>query len=114
MSEEINNLLSQYTYRCFWSEEDKEFIAECLEFPLLSWMHVDRSEANSGIRAVVKKCLQDMMANGEQIPEPYRHASISGKNFFIRPDVYKRLMINSYIDHMEVNELIGKVLKAAT
>ena len=28
----------RYTYRITWSEDDREFVGLCLEFPSLSWL----------------------------------------------------------------------------
>jgi predicted RNase H-like HicB family nuclease len=42
-----------YTYGVAWSDEDKEYVGLCAEFPSLSWLAGTREEALQGIRSVV-------------------------------------------------------------
>jgi len=42
-----------YTYRITWSEEDKEFVGLCAEFPSLSWLAKTPKAALQGIRKIV-------------------------------------------------------------
>ncbi len=60
----------QYSYRVIWSEEDKEFIGLCAEFPSLSWMEKEQLAALSGIVKLVGDVVEDMQSNGEKIPKP--------------------------------------------
>ncbi len=60
----------RYTYRVTWSEEDKEHVGLCAEFPGLSWLAPSPEAALRGIRAVVADAVKDMRASGEAIPEP--------------------------------------------
>ena len=59
-----------YTYRVFWSEEDREFVGLCTGFPGLSWLAEDQEVAFTGIVALVQDCIDDLMSNGEPIPTP--------------------------------------------
>jgi hypothetical protein len=43
----------QYTYRVIWSEEDKEYVLLCNEFPSLSWLDKTQDRAFKGIRKLV-------------------------------------------------------------
>src|SRR5690242_16201032 len=87
---------SHYTYRVTWSPEDDEFLATCVEFPSLSWLHEDEVEALRGIRQVVSDVVEDMVASGEQIPEPIAERKFSGQ-FMVRttPKVHRRLTLEA-------------------
>lgn len=58
----------KYTYHVIWSEEDKEFIGLCREFPFLSWIAPTQEKALWGIIELVKNVLVDMNKNGEKVP----------------------------------------------
>lgn len=49
-----------YTYRITWSEEDKEYVGLCAEFPSLSWLADSQEVALQGIRSVVVEVVSDM------------------------------------------------------
>ena len=57
-----------YTYCVTWSEDDKEYVGLCAEFPSLSWLDVTPAEAFAGIRDVVRDVVNDMRDNGERVP----------------------------------------------
>ena len=40
----------RYTYRITWSEENKEYVGLCVEFPSLSWLAGSQENALKGIR----------------------------------------------------------------
>ena len=42
-----------YTYRVTWSEDDKEYVGLCAEFPSLCWLTKTHEGALRGIRKVV-------------------------------------------------------------
>lgn len=50
----------QYDYRVIWSEEDREFVGMCAEFPSLSWLAKSQEEALRGIVNLVRDILNDM------------------------------------------------------
>ena len=54
-----------YSYKITWSVEDQEFAGLCAEFPSLSYLHENRSDALEGITNLVKDIVTDMEANGE-------------------------------------------------
>ena len=55
-----------YTYQVTWSQEDREFVGLCADFPSLSWLARTPEAALSGIRKLVASCITDMAANEEQ------------------------------------------------
>jgi predicted RNase H-like HicB family nuclease len=61
-----------YSYKITWLVEDQEFVALCAEFPSMSYLHENRSEALEGITNLVKDVVIDMETNGEKIPD-YAH-----------------------------------------
>ena len=74
-----------YSYRVIWSDEDKEFVGLCAEFPSLSWLASSQEGALHGIREVVAESVADMKKNGEMIPEPVTSKHYSGKFIVVSP-----------------------------
>ena len=101
----------KYTYRVTWSEEDKEYVGLCAEFPSLSWLATTPETALKGIRNVVATVVQDMRANGERIPEPIAHKQYSGK-FVVRvpPEVHRRLVLEAAEGGVSLNRLASAKL----
>ncbi|HYN76949.1 MAG TPA: hypothetical protein VES73_04040 [Lamprocystis sp. (in: g-proteobacteria)] len=56
------------SYRVIWSEEDREFVGLCAEYPSLSFLDPDQGAALTGIVALVAGVVSDMDANGERLP----------------------------------------------
>jgi hypothetical protein len=44
----------RYTYRVTWSEDDKEYVGLCAEFPSLSWLATKPEVALKEIRKLVE------------------------------------------------------------
>ncbi len=88
--------VNHYTYRVTWSEDDKEYVGLCAEFPSLTWLASTQEAALRGIRSVVKKVVADMKKNREHIPEPLATHEFSGK-FMVRvpPEVHRRLALEA-------------------
>ena len=61
---------SEYTYRVIWSEEDKQFVGLCVEFPSLSWLTDGWLAALEGIQDTVGSCIWDIDNEGGPVPEP--------------------------------------------
>ena len=57
----------RYTYRVTWSEEDREYVGLCAEFPSLSWLEKIPEKALSGIRKVVREIVADLKKAKEAI-----------------------------------------------
>jgi predicted HicB family RNase H-like nuclease len=101
----------RYTYRITWSENDKEFVGLCIEFPSLSWLAKNPETALKGIRKVVKKAVQDMGNNGESPPTPISGRSYSGK-FVVRipPEIHRVLAIKAAEEGISLNRLVSAKL----
>lgn len=97
-----------YTYRVIWSEEDREFVGLCAEFPGLSWLHPTMEGALKGIAAVVKKVAADMRASGEPVPQPISIQRFSGK-FQVRttPERHRKLAMQAAEAGVSINRLIN-------
>ncbi len=102
---------SKYTYRVTWSEEDKEYVGLCAEFPSLSWLARTPEAALKGIRRLVNKVVADMTRNAEAIPEPIATRRFSGK-FMVRvpPDVHRNLAIQAAEAGVSLNRLASAKL----
>ena len=101
----------RYTYRITWSEDDREFIGLCIEFPGLSWLAKSPGAALKGIRGVVKKVVQDMEKNEEVPPTPISRKLYSGK-FVVRipPEVHRALAIKAAEEGISLNRLVSAKL----
>lgn len=67
-----------YTYRVTWSEEDREYVGLCAEFPILSWLDQSPEDALKGIRQVVADVVKDLTESGEDVSEPLASEPLSG------------------------------------
>ena len=100
-----------YTYRVTWSEEDKEYVGLCAEFPSLSWLAKTHEAALKGIRTVVAEVIEDLLKNREEIPEPLASRHYSGK-FVVRvtPETHRELSIRSAEAGISLNRLVADKL----
>jgi len=100
-----------YTYRVTWSEDDKEYIGLCAEFPSLSWLDTSMETALSGIRSLVYDVIKDMKKNNELIPEPIASKQFSGK-FIVRvpPEVHRKLVLEATENGISLNRLASSKL----
>ena len=101
----------KYTYRVLWSEEDKEFIGMCAEFPSLSWLASTYEKALKGICSVVKDCISDMSKREEELPLPLSSRKYSGK-FMVRvpPEVHRHLAIEAAEAGVSLNRIASAKL----
>ena len=101
----------RYTYRVTWSQEDKDYVGICAEFPSLSWLADSLEGALRGITNLVAEVISDMKSNGETIPSPLSLRPYSG-NFTVRipPEVHRRLAIQAAEEDVSVNRLVSAKL----
>ena len=101
----------KYTYRVLWSEEDKEFIGLCAEFPSLSWLASTSEKALKGICSVVKDCIADMSKSNEELPLPLSSRKYSGK-FMVRvlPEVHRHLAMEAVEAGVSLNRIVSAKL----
>ncbi len=101
----------RYTYRVTWSEDDKEYIGLCSEFPSLSWLSSTHEAALKGIRKIVQNIIEDMLNNKESVPEPMSCKKYSG-NFMVRipPNIHRKLAIQAAEAGVSLNRLTSSKL----
>ena len=49
----------KYKYKLHWSENDEEWVAECEEYSLLSWMDADPLKAIAGFALMIEEIEAD-------------------------------------------------------
>ena len=100
-----------YTYRITWSEEDKEYVGLCAEFPSLSWLGKTQDAALHGIHKLVTGVVLDMQSNNETIPHPLALTRFSGK-FMVRipPHVHRELSIQAAEAKVSINRIVSAKL----
>jgi len=103
----------RYSYRITWSENDKEYVGLCLEFPSLSWLARSQEAALRGIRKVVTAVVKDMRKNGEEPPAPLAGRSFSGR-FLVRvpPQVHRELAMKAAEEGVSLNRLVSAKLSS--
>ena len=101
----------RYTYRVTWSEDDKEYVGLCAEFPSLSWLAPSQEAALRGIRSVVAGVVADMHKTGEPIPQPLAAKRFSGR-FMVRipPAVHRGLALEAAEAGISLNRLASAKL----
>jgi predicted HicB family RNase H-like nuclease len=101
----------RYSYRVVWSEDDREYVGLCAEFPSLSWLGKTPESALKGIREVVEGVIKDMKQTGEEIPQPISGKRFSGK-FMVRvpPEVHRSLAIQAAESGVSLNRIVGAKL----
>ena len=101
----------RYTYRVTWSEDDKEYVGLCAEFPSLSWLSATPEAALKGIRKLVSDVVEDIKANNEIVPEPIACRKYSGK-FMVRipSDVHRNLAIQAAESGISINRVVSSKL----
>lgn len=102
---------TRYTYRVIWSAEDEEFVGTCAEFPRLSWLAETQGEALVGICDLVADVIEDLVSNGEPVPQPVSERKFSGKfQVRISPMLHRELAIKAAEENISLNRLIGTKL----
>lgn len=102
-----------YSYTVTWSSEDLEWVGLCAEFPSLSWLAKEASDALAGIVQVVEDVVADMTASGEAIPEAIAERKFSGE-FKVRipPSQHRRLVLEAAKEGVSLNRLVSSRLVA--
>ncbi|MDP2014474.1 MAG: toxin-antitoxin system HicB family antitoxin [Actinomycetota bacterium] len=107
----LSSTADHYTYRLAWSVKDEDFIATMVEFPSLSWIADTHEAALAGLTSVVEEVLEDMLAEGEEIPAPWDERTFSGKfNLRLGADLHKRVALEAAERHESINTYVIKQL----
>ena len=101
----------KYAYRIAWSEEDKEYVGLCAEFPSLSWLDKSQDKAFKGIRTLVSETIEDMKSHHEAIPEPLSSKKFSGK-FVVRvpAELHRELVLEAQENKVSLNRYVSNKL----
>ena len=101
----------RYTYRVTWSDDDKEYVGLCVEFPSLSWLSATPEAALKGIRKLVAEIVEDMKSSNESVPDPISCRQYSGK-FMVRvpPEVHRNLAIRAAESGISLNRIVSSKL----
>ncbi len=105
--------VDHYTYRVTWSPEDGEHVGLCAEFPSLSRLASSPDAALKGVRRLVAQAVEDMRAEGEEIPVPLAEKHYSGE-FRVRipPAVHRALAMQAAEQGVSLNRLASAKLAA--
>jgi predicted HicB family RNase H-like nuclease len=108
----LNN--DHYTYHVTWSQEDGEYVGQCVEFPSLSWLASEPEAALTGIRQVIADVVADLRESGERVPEPLAGKKYSGR-FMLRvpPELHRRLALEAAESGISLNRLASDKLSRA-
>ena len=105
--------VSHYTYRVVWSTEDGDFVATVAEFPSLSWLAASQVEALQGLEALLAEVVDDMQAEGEDIPEPLSERSYSGKfNLRLGEKLHREVALRASEENLSINQWVVRKLLA--
>ena len=100
-----------YTYRVTWSSEDEKYLAQCIEFPGLSFLAKQREKALQGITDLIYDVLQDMHSNKEPVPVPYSEKKYTGKfQLRIPPELHRAVSIQAAEEGVSLNQYISAKL----
>ncbi len=105
------DFVARYTFRVTWSEDDREYVGLCAEFPSLSHLDPDRHEALRGIEGLVADVVAEMMNRGENAPVPLASRSYSGQ-FKVRvPEaLHRHLVLEAAEQGVSMNRLVSMKL----
>lgn len=97
-----------YAYRVVWSAIDGEFLATVAEFPSLSWLDPDQTEALRGIVKLVEDVVADLEANAELVPGPIAERQFSGRfNVRIPESLHRELTLSAAQEGVSLNRFIS-------
>ena len=100
-----------YTYRVFWSEEDKEFVGAVAEFAYLSYLDVDQHKAFDGIIDAVSNVLELYVEDGDTPPEPLGKKVYSGKlSLRLTPEQHKKAAMQAAEAGISINKLLASLI----
>jgi predicted HicB family RNase H-like nuclease len=96
-----------------WSEEDREHVGLCTEFPSLSWLASTPEAALTGIRKTVRAAVKDIENAGEPAPVPLAVKRYSGA-FRVRipPQVHRSLALQAAEQGVSLNRLASAKLSS--
>lgn len=71
--------MKNYSYNVFWNEDDKGYIATCLEIPEQSAFAETPEEALAELKVALQSAIEICEAEGLPVPEPRLQPEYSGQ-----------------------------------
>jgi predicted HicB family RNase H-like nuclease len=97
----------RYSYRVFWSPEDREYVGVCSEFPGLSNLSKSPEAALKGIRELIASVVGDMRAEGRAVPSPLTEEKPSGQiHLRLPPNLHRTLVLEAAEQGRSLNRMI--------
>ncbi|MGH9855988.1 MAG: type II toxin-antitoxin system HicB family antitoxin [Blastocatellia bacterium] len=104
----------EYHYTVGWSEEDRAFVGRVAEFESLAAHGRTLESALREIKSVVKTVLEDLVASGEEITQPFSKRRFSGKlNLRMPESMHRQLALEAARQGISLNQLINLKLTVA-
>ena len=104
----------QYCYSVVWSEDDMAFIGRVIEFPSLAAHGDTQEKALLEIRNVIEFVIEDLTAEGEEVPVPLSRRNFSGKlNVRMPKGLHRQLAAESEREGVSLNNWINTKLATA-
>lgn len=108
---ERDEYLSALTYRLSWSEEDRSYVAECIEFPSLSAVDADRYEALRSLEEVVAESVDWLIEDSQALPEPIGAREFKGRiSLRIPPDTHRKISFIAAEQDVSLNQYITTLI----
>ena len=100
-----------YSYRVFWSDEDKAFVGACAEFPRISHIDNDLDSTFRGIVNVIGHAVEMLAEDSDPIPEPLNSRKYSGR-FHVRvtPEIHRNLVMEAAEQGVSLNRQVSAKL----
>jgi predicted RNase H-like HicB family nuclease len=103
----MENKTERYTYRIAWSQEDRVFVARCVEFPGLGAHGRSQAEALRQIKIAVAEALKWLLDEKRSVPEPLGMKKFRGHlTLRVPPEVHRELAIKVAEENVSINQLI--------
>lgn len=103
----MKDLVRKYTYRIFWSDEDRIYIAQCAELPSMSALGRTPAAALKEIYIAVQLALEWMEEENEYIPQPIGTQEFKGKiSLRTTPEMHKSLAVRAAESGVSINQYV--------
>jgi predicted RNase H-like HicB family nuclease len=106
--------MKNYSFKVFWSEEDKGYIAVCPEFPGISAFGDTPEQALAEVKIPLEMAIETYEEEGWSLPEPRIHTEHSGQ-FRVRlpKHLHAKLAAQAEEEGVSLNTLVATYLAEA-
>jgi len=103
----MKEIINQYTYSVFWSEEDGEYVGLCREFPSISVFGDTHEQAIQLMKEELSYIVSWMEEEGEQLPKPLKENEYSGRILLRLPKrLHKELAEHARENEVSINQFL--------